>query len=85
MKKVDHMLPERLMQLLVLNWRQKSTARSQLKLTIEDVLDSLPSIYARPLYAQKFSALFKHIYESYPECSERVCRSGIIQQRPATS
>lgn len=54
------------MKLLVLNWRQKSTARSQLKL-IEDVLDTLPAAYDRPLYAQKYSTLFEHVYESYPE------------------
>jgi type I restriction enzyme R subunit len=39
-KKVARDLLHRLKQLLVLNWRQKSAARSQLKLTIEDVLDS---------------------------------------------
>ena len=39
-KKVARDLLNRLKQLLVLNWRQKSTARSQLKLTIEDVLDT---------------------------------------------
>lgn len=55
-------------QLLVLNWRQKSTARSQLKLASEDTLDSgLPRAYDKPLYEQKCSALFEHIYESYPE------------------
>jgi type I restriction enzyme, R subunit len=53
--------------LLVLNWRQKSPARSQLKLTMEDVLDTLPAAYDRPIYTQKCSALFEHIYESYPE------------------
>jgi type I restriction enzyme R subunit len=37
-KKAARNLLERLKQLLVLNWRQKSTARSQLKLTIEDIL-----------------------------------------------
>lgn len=60
-------LLERLQSLLVLNWRRKSAARSQLKLAIEDVLDTLPEAYGRPLYAQKCSALFEHIYESYPE------------------
>jgi hypothetical protein len=39
----------------------------QLKLTIEDVLDTLPPVYDRPLYAQKCSALFEHVFESYPE------------------
>jgi hypothetical protein len=66
-KKVARELLNRLKQLLVLNWRQKSSARSQIKLTIEDVLDTLPAAYDRPLYAQKCSALFGHMYESYPE------------------
>jgi len=49
-KKVARELLNRLKQLLVLNWRQKSTARAQLRLAIEDVLDAgLPRAYARPL------------------------------------
>ena len=52
----------------MLNWRQKSSARSQVKLTIKDVLDTgLPRAYDKPLYEQKCSALFEHVYESYPE------------------
>ena len=67
-KKVARDLLNRLKQLLVLNWRQKSSARSQLKLTIEDTLDTgLPRAYDKPLYEQKCSALFEHVYESYPE------------------
>jgi type I restriction enzyme R subunit len=66
-KKVARELLNRLQQLLVLNWRKKSTACSQIKLTIEDVLDTLPEAYDRPLYAQKCSALFEHVFESYPE------------------
>ena len=67
-KKVARVLLERLKQLLVLNWRQKSSARSQLKLAIEDALDNgLPPAYDRLLYAQKCSALFEHVFESYPE------------------
>jgi type I restriction enzyme R subunit len=67
-KKVARELLNRMKLLLVLNWRQKSSARSQLKLTIEDVLDTgLPSTYTRDLYRQKCSALFEHVYESYPE------------------
>ena len=58
----------RLKALLVLNWRQKSTARSQLKLTIEDTLDTgLPRAYTPELYHKKCSAVFEHVYESYPE------------------
>lgn len=66
-KKVARVLLDRLKGLLVLNWRQKSSARSQLKLAIEDVLDTLPAAYDRPLYAQKCSTLFEHVYECYPE------------------
>lgn len=58
----------RLKELLVLNWRQKSAARSQLKLAIEDTLDSgLPRAYTPELYQQKCAAVFEHVYESYPE------------------
>jgi len=67
-KKVSRELLNKLKMLLVLNWRQKSTARSQLKLTIEDVLDKgLPRTYTLELYRQKCSALFEHVYESYLE------------------
>ena len=67
-KKVARQLLARLKELLVLNWRQKSTARSQLRLAIEDVLDSgLPRSYTPELYQQKCAAVFEHVYESYPE------------------
>jgi type I restriction enzyme R subunit len=67
-KKAARELLTRLKELLVLNWRQKSTARSQLKLTIEDTLDTgLPRAYTPELYQQKCSAVFEHVYESYPE------------------
>ena len=67
-KKVARELLTRLKALLVLNWRQKSTARSQLKLAIEDALDSgLPRAYTPEIYQQKCSAVFEHVYESYPE------------------
>jgi len=67
-KKAARELLARLKGLLVLNWRQKSTARSQLKLTIEDTLDTaLPRAYTPELYNQKCSAVFEHVYESYPE------------------
>jgi type I restriction enzyme R subunit len=67
-KKVARELLNRLKQLLVLNWRQKSASRSQLKLAIEDALDSgLPRAYTPELYRRKCSAVFEHVYESYPE------------------
>jgi type I restriction enzyme R subunit len=67
-KKVAQNLLVRLKELLVLNWRKKSSSRSQLKLTIEDTLDAgLPRAYTPELYNQKCSAVFEHVYESYPE------------------
>jgi type I restriction enzyme R subunit len=72
-KKVARQLLEKLKGLLVLNWRQKAAARSQLKLAIEDVLDSgLPRAYTPEVFSSKCAALFEHVYESYPEASSGV-------------
>ncbi len=61
-------LLKRLKDLLVLNWRQKAAARSTLRLAIEDTLDTgLPRAYAPEMYRQKCSAVFEHVYVSYPE------------------
>ena len=68
LKKVARDLLARLKALLVLNWRQKASARSQLMLAIEDALDSgLPRAYTPELYRRKCAAVFEHMYESYPE------------------
>jgi type I restriction enzyme R subunit len=67
-KKVAHVLLERLKQLLVLNWRQKTAARAQVQEAIKDTLDTgLPRTYTPELYRQKCSMVFEHVYESYPE------------------
>lgn len=67
-KKVARDLLAKVTGLLVLNWRQKAAARSQLKLAIEDTLDAgLPRAYTPQLYNQKCTAVFEHVYESYPE------------------
>jgi type I restriction enzyme R subunit len=67
-KKVARELLAKLKGLLVLDWRHKATARSQLRLTIEDTLDTgLPRVYTPELYRQKCSAVFEHVYESYPQ------------------
>ena len=72
-KKVARELLARLKQLLVINWRQKAAARSQLRLAIEDVLDGgLPRAYGKPLYEQKCAAVFEHVYESYQESNTGV-------------
>ncbi|MEO6061125.1 MAG: type I restriction enzyme endonuclease domain-containing protein, partial [Thermoflexales bacterium] len=68
LKKIARTLLARLKDLLVLNWRQKAAARSQIKLAIEDALDAgLPTAYTPALYQQKCAAVFEHVYESYPE------------------
>lgn len=75
-KKVAKDLLLRIKDLLVLNWRQKAAARSSLKLAIEDTLDTLPAAYDRPLYAQKCSTLFEHVYERYPESGVSIHSAG---------
>jgi type I restriction enzyme R subunit len=76
-KKVARELLAKLKQMLVLNWRQKSSARSQIKLAIEDMLDTgLPRAYEKPLYEQKCAALFEHVFESYPERNGSVYGAG---------
>jgi type I restriction enzyme R subunit len=67
-KKVAKDLLGKLKTLLVLSWRQKAAARSQIRLAIEDALDGgLPQAYSPKLYAQKCSAVFEHVYEKYPQ------------------
>ena len=67
-KKAARELLARLKTRLIINWRKNTAARSKLKLTIEDTLDSaLPRAYTPELYHQKCSAVFEHVYESYPE------------------
>ncbi|HMN21492.1 MAG TPA: DUF3387 domain-containing protein [Ottowia sp.] len=76
-KKVARELLARLRGLLVLNWRQKSAARSSLRLAIEETLDDgLPRAYDKPLYEQKCAQLFEHVYESYPERDAGVYAQG---------
>lgn len=52
----------------MLNRRQKSAARSLLRLAILDTLDcGLPRVYPPDICQQNCSTLFEHVYESYPE------------------
>ena len=67
-KKVARELLARLKSLLLLDWRKRQGARARVEDAIKDVLDTgLPRAYNKPLYEQKCSALFEHIFESYPE------------------
>ena len=67
-KKVARELLAKIKELIVINWRQKSMARSQLKLSIEDVLDAgLPRVYSPEAYKQKCTVVFQHFYENYSD------------------
>jgi len=50
---------------LVLDWRKKQQTRAGVQITIEQVLDKLPSIYTPELYQTKCSAVYQHVYDSY--------------------
>ena len=64
-KKVARDLLERVKSLLVISWKQKAGARAQVKLAIEDLLDTgLPRAYSPELYQAKCSAVFEHVFES---------------------
>jgi type I restriction enzyme R subunit len=66
-------LVEKIKQLLVLNWQQKTEARAKLKLLIQDALDiGLPRAYTPELYQQKCEAVFAHIEQAYPEHDQSV-------------
>ena len=76
-KKVARELLARLQELLVLNWKQKASARSKLKMAIEDLLDTgLPRAYTPDVYHAKCTSLFEHFYESYPERDQSVYHAG---------
>lgn len=65
-KRVARGLLAKLKAILVLDWRQKSQARAQVRLAIEDALDDgLPPPYTKDLYQRKVGAVFEHVYESY--------------------
>ena len=65
-KKVAHLLLEKLRKLLVLGWRQKVSTRARVKIEIENALDEgLPRAYSKEIYADKCVAIFDHVYQSY--------------------
>jgi type I restriction enzyme R subunit len=66
-KKVAKDLLGKIRGILVMDWRQKTAARSKVRLAIEDVLEGLPKAFDKNLYQQKCAALFDHIYETYPQ------------------
>jgi type I restriction enzyme R subunit len=65
-KKVAHLMLERLKSLLVLDWRKRGDARARVRMAIEDALDAgLPKAYSRDFFQAKCTAVFEHLYENY--------------------
>ena len=65
-KKVAHILLERLKTVLTLDWRKRVDARARVQMAIEDILDDhLPRAYTPELYQGKCKAVFEHVYENY--------------------
>jgi type I restriction enzyme R subunit len=50
---------------LVLDWRKTQSTRAAVRVTVEDKLDELPRVFTREIYAQKWNAVYQHIFESY--------------------
>jgi type I restriction enzyme R subunit len=50
---------------LVLDWRKKQQTRAAVQLTIEEVLDKLPSAFTPEIYQEKCGAVYQHIYDAY--------------------
>ena len=50
----------------MLDWRERSQSRAQVRLAIEDTLDEgLPRAYTPELYRSKRSVLFEHVFEAF--------------------
>jgi hypothetical protein len=65
-KRVAHLLLEKLKRVMTFNWRQTIQSRARVRDAIEDVLDKeLPRVYTPEIYKDKCSRLFAHIYETY--------------------
>ena len=39
-------------------------ARAKVRETIEDTLDRLPDVYSRPIFSEKCTRVFEHVYET---------------------
>lgn len=63
-KKVASHLLERLKKIQSVDWRRTVQARAKVKETIEEELDALPPSYTRPIFAEKCTKVFEHVYET---------------------
>ncbi len=72
-KKVAREMLARLKEYMVIDWRQKRSSFSRVRLVIDDCLDKgLPEKYGPDIYKDKCSAVFDHFYEKYPEGDKSV-------------
>lgn len=63
-KKVAAHLLDRLKKIQSVDWRRTVQARAKVKETIEEELDALPNSYTRPIFAEKCTKVFEHVYEA---------------------
>ena len=57
---------------LVLDWKKGQTTTAQVKVTIEEQLDTLPGNYDTELFETKCSLVYDHIYDSYSGAGQSV-------------
>lgn len=50
---------------LVLDWRKRQQARADVRVTVLDELDRLPSSYTDEMYRRKSDLIYQHIYDHY--------------------
>lgn len=56
-KVVKELLATLKTELLVLDWKKRQATRASVEVAIQDLLDGLPEVYDRTLYARKCSAV----------------------------
>ncbi|RQD79572.1 MAG: type I restriction endonuclease subunit R, partial [Methanocalculus sp. MSAO_Arc1] len=62
---------------LVLDWRKRQQTLSDVRRTIEQMLDEcLPDIYTTELYEEKTVAVFQHVYDAYYGAGQSVYAAG---------
>ncbi len=62
-KKVASHLLTRLKETRGIDWRGTVQSRAKVKETIEEELDALPGSYTRPIFAEKCSKVFEHLFQ----------------------
>ncbi len=62
---------------LVLDWRKRQQTLSDVRRTINKMLDEcLPEIYTTELYEEKTAAIFQHVYDAYFGAGQSVYAAG---------